>query len=63
MVFNTMPAVEARQPGLLDHGFEVPVLRVLQNVGQIAAFPILVIRLIRPLDPLERRQMGGFLDL
>ena len=34
MVFDAMPAVETGQFGLLDHGLEVPVLGIFQNVRQ-----------------------------
>jgi hypothetical protein len=64
MVLNAMPTVETRQLGLLDHGLEIAILRIFQNLGQIAALPILIIRIVRPRYPLERRQKapGGLLD-
>jgi hypothetical protein len=54
-----MPAVETRQLSLLDYSLKVPVLRVFQDLRQVAALPILVIRFIRALDPLERRRMSS----
>src|SRR5664280_1632626 len=57
MVINMMPAIETRQLSLLYYSFEVPVLRVFQDICQVAALPILVIRFVRALDLLERRRM------
>ena len=57
MILNTLPAVETRHPGLLDYGLEVAVLRVLKNLGQVAALPILIACFIDLTDPLESQRM------
>ncbi len=53
MVLDPMTTVETGHLRLLDHRLKVPVLRILQHVGQVAAFPKLVSRLIGALDRLE----------
>ena len=58
MILNTMPAVETRQPGLLDNGLEISVLRVFENLCQISTLPILIARFIDLPDSLERRRLG-----
>ena len=59
MVFDAVPAIEARHLGLGNNRFEVAILSVIQYSRKVTALPILMPAFIRLPNLLERRYVSA----
>jgi hypothetical protein len=50
MVFHPLPTVKTGSAGGFDHGLEIPVIRVAQHLGEVAAGPVFVARRVGAAD-------------